>query len=62
MNGRTERLFFLPDGFMQVLDIGFECREKRGLFAQGEIFDCLQWLHGGYDMKFLRFGLSGLAH
>ena len=47
---------------MQVLDIGFECREKRGLSAQGEIFDCLQWLHGGYDMKFLRFGLSGLAH
>jgi hypothetical protein len=45
MNGRTEWLFFLPDGFMQVMDIGFECPEKRGLLAQGGIFDCLQWLH-----------------
>ncbi len=45
MNGRTERLFFLPDGFMQVMDISFEYREKRGLLAQGGIFDCLQWLH-----------------
>ncbi len=45
MNGRTEWLFFLPDGLMQVMDTGFECREKRALLAQGEIFDCLQWLH-----------------
>ncbi|MBP49639.1 MAG: hypothetical protein CL396_06065 [Acidiferrobacteraceae bacterium] len=45
MNGRTERLLFLPDGFMQVMDIGFKCREERGALAQGEIFDCLQWLH-----------------
>ena len=44
------------------MDIGFECREKRGLLAPGEIFDCWQWLHGGYDMKFLRLGLSGLVH
>ena len=45
MNGRTERLLFLPDGFMQVMDIGFKCREERGALVQGEIFDCLQWLH-----------------
>ena len=45
MTDRTERLLFLPDGFMQVMDIGFECREKRGPLALGEIFDCLQWFH-----------------
>ena len=62
MTGRTERLLFLPDGFMQVMDIGFKCREKRGSLAQGEIFDCLQWLHWGYDVKFLRSSLFGLKH
>ncbi|MDE0920355.1 MAG: hypothetical protein OSA08_09695 [Arenicellales bacterium] len=45
MNGRTERLLFLSNGFMQVMGVGFECREKRGLLAQDEIVNRLQWLH-----------------
>ena len=45
MNGRTERLLFLSNGFMQVMGVGFECREKRGLLAQDEIFNRLQWVH-----------------
>ena len=45
MNGCTERLLFLSNGFMQVLGVGFKCREKRGLLAQDEIFNGLQWLH-----------------
>ncbi len=36
--------------------------KKNSLPAQGGIFDCWQWLHRGYDMKFLRLGLSRLKH
>ncbi len=42
MNGCTERLLFLSNGFMQVMGVGFECREKNGLLAQGGIFECWQ--------------------